>query len=179
MKKIYITLLLISFSFISFSQVDYYEQPDNIETDTNSLFERKFLYGGNMGLNFGSYTKISASPKIAYPVFTWTSIGAGGDFIYYSFGGFKAFMYGANTFADFFVLKAFTLHFEYAMLNVETFKYYPNKIDRKWNTAKYVGAGYRQMLSDKAYVTYLFLWDFNYSDITPFANPTYRFTFYF
>lgn len=176
MKKIILTLVFTTISLVGFSQIDYYEQPDN-KLDTSVLF-RKYLYGLDFGFTLGAPTKIMLSPKIAYPVLPWFTVGSGADGLYYSYAGFSAFMYGGNIFTDFFAFRIINFHLEMSKMNVETFAN-PNTTDRQWNTAMYVGGGYRQMISDKAYISYLVLWDFNYSDITPYSNPTFRFTFYF
>ncbi|MBN2892722.1 MAG: hypothetical protein JXL97_12715 [Bacteroidales bacterium] len=177
MKKIAVILFFLCITTITFAQIDYYEQPEN-KPDSSVLF-RKFLYGGNFSFTFGTITRIMFSPQIAYPVTTWFTVGAGADALYYGYGSFKTFMYGGNIFSEFFAMKFLAFHFEASRLNVETFRYYPYAYDREWNTALYAGLGYRQMIGQKAYVNYLILWDFNYSDISPYANPTFRFTFYF
>lgn len=177
MKKTALIILFLFISIISFSQIDYYEHPEN-KPDTSVLF-RKFVYGGSLGIGFGNYTRIAFSPKIAYPITNWFTAGVGADFLYYNTNTFKSFMYGVNGFVELTAFNFLTAHAEYALLNVESFSYYLSNYNQPWNTAIYVGGGYKQRISDRSYITYLILWDLNYSGLTPYPNPDFRFTFYF
>ncbi len=179
MKKILLIICLLGFSIVGFSQIDYYEQPDNKETKVEKpKHQRKFLIGGNVGLSFGTYTRLLVAPKIAYPI-KWFTIGAGLDGLYYRLKGYRAYMYGGNIFSEITFLNFLVAHVEVLEMNVETFRYFPNKNDRAWNTGFYVGLGYKQRFSERAYVNYIIMWDLNYTDYSPYSNPIFRFTFYF
>jgi len=177
MKKIvFVFFLIVSFSSL-YAQIDFYEHPDN-KPDTSILY-RKFLYGGDFSFGIGYSTRIYLSPKIAYPVTNFFTVGVGADGMFYSEGGFKTFLYGANAFSEIYIMKFLTVHFEYAKYNVEDLTNYPYSTRRIWIEAYYLGGGYRQMISERAYMCYLLLWDFNYSEYSYFSNPVFRLTFYF
>ncbi len=174
MRKIILMLLFFSLTIFSYSQIDYYENPQGTK-DTTKL-ERKMNYGFDLGLNFGYITYVGTSIQLAYPVTSYNSVGVGFNFTYYKTRGYASnIIYGAGIFDEFYILKMFIIHSEFQEINQTDFL----NSSRMWNHAIYLGPGYKQSMGKKAYATYLVLWDFNYNDKSVYSNPLFRISFYF
>lgn len=175
MKKLLLTFLFFGFTIISFSQIDYFENPDS-KKDTTVQFERKLNYGFDFGLSFGYVTYISTSLQIAYPVYSWNSVGLGTSVTYYQTRGYTGnLILGGSVFDETYIFKIFIIHAELQIINQTDFI----NNSRMWNYGIYLGPGYKQKIGQKSYVTYLALWDFNYNDNSVFSNPLFRVSFYF
>jgi hypothetical protein len=137
-KKILSILFVFCFSF-SFSQT--------IAKNTPKEFWKQVQFGGGFGLNFGTgYTEITLAPSAIYPLNEYVSIGAGllGSFThskhYYTTG-----VYGVNAISLFNPIEKVQLSLEVEQARVNTqLQMIPNPVTKNyWNTALYVGAGYR------------------------------------
>jgi hypothetical protein len=172
MKQTYLLILFFLLNNFVFSQIEYFEQPDN-KTDTAK--ERNFFYGINLNLTFGTFTYISLSPKIAVPITNYNTLGISANTMFIKFGNYKEFLYGGAIFDQFYFFKSIILHSEFNMLNA--YDFLNNK--RIWTKSIYLGSGYKQKLGKHSYVTYLILWDLLYDENKIFRNPTFRISFYF
>ncbi|MBN2664499.1 MAG: hypothetical protein JXR68_12685 [Bacteroidales bacterium] len=176
MKSLIIFIILTGSVTSIFSQIDFYEHPDTTANyNTDNLY--KPLYGGDFSLQLGTFTNISLSPKIAFPIGNNAIIGLGGDFIYTSYFKQQNILYGGNVFGQIFPVKFLILHTEAQMLNLPDYSLI-NPV-RIWDLGLYVGGGLKVMLGTKSYMAYLFLVNLNYSASSPFSNPTFRVSFYF
>lgn len=137
--KLLFTLPLLFLFSVSHSQTI-------AENGTNSLWN-KVQFGGGFGLNFGTgYTEITLAPSAIYPINNYVSLGAGllGSFTnskhYYTTG-----VYGVSAISLFNPIEKVQLSLEVEQARVNTqIQMIPNPITKNyWNTALYVGAGYR------------------------------------
>ncbi len=174
MKKFFLLdIILILCVTSAFSQIEYYEHPDNVRDTTKS--GRKYFFGVSAILNFGSITYVELSPKLVYPLTNWYSLGGAFDAVFVNINGFKDFMYGYSIFDQIYIYKFMIFQTEAKILNRTNF--YTN--ERIWNTALYAGIGYKQRLGNHFYATYVLLWDFLYNEWSFYNNPTFRISFYF
>jgi hypothetical protein len=178
MKKLIILLFFVVSSIVTYSQIDFYEHPEK-KKDTTLLFERKLLFGGDFGIGVGDSYWIKAAPQISYPLNNWFAPGMGFEILYYSYGNnYKSIIYGPNAYLQFFALNFLVFQIEGQILNTED--YSSSAITKRiWVPAFYLGLGYKQNLSKKSYVSYVFLWDFLQTSNSVYSNPTYRVRFYF
>lgn len=101
-------------------------------------------FGGTLGLSFGSgFTNIVVAPSIIYDVNQYFSAGAGvqGSYVSYK-NNFESYIYGASIIALVNPIEQIQLSAELEQLRVNT-TYDDNFKDNFWNTALFLGAGYR------------------------------------
>ena len=125
-----------------------------------SEFWKHVQFGGGLGLSFGSnYTNISVAPGAIYNVNEYFSIGLGAQYTYINqkarvLGSnqtlqYTSNLYGGSVIALFNPIRAIQLSAEIEQLRVNTErKIVTNSIvenlnDDFWNTALFLGAGYR------------------------------------
>ncbi len=125
-----------------------------------SDFWQHVQFGGGLGLNFGSnYTNISIAPGAIYNVNEYFAVGLGAQYSYIDQKAYAAKidqrvqytsnLYGGSVVALFNPIQAIQLSAEVEQLRVNTVrKIVTNAIvqninDDFWNTALFVGAGYR------------------------------------
>ena len=101
-------------------------------------------FGGTLGLSFGSgFTNIVVAPSVIYDVNQYFSAGAGVQGSYVSWkNNFESYIYGASIIALVNPIEQIQLSAELEQLRVNT-TYQDNFKDNFWNTALFVGAGYR------------------------------------
>lgn len=179
MKKI---ILLITVFFLTnqniFSQIEYFESQPKPSKDSSFFFPRPQI-GGEFNLTLGTYTILSASPKIAYPVTKFLHFGIGADFIYSKYMNLKDWIWGGNAFVDLYVFRGLFLHGEYQRVSVTNFASSSQPQSRIWVEALYAGIGLKQDISTRFFVQYSLLWDFKQSYNSVYSNPTYRVVIYF
>lgn len=179
MKKILIILFFLTMSITAISQIDYYENPDTSKTMSDRSSDNVYrpLYGGDFSLMFGTITYVSVSPKVVFPIKKFAAAGVGGDYIFSSYRNQKDHIYGGNFFTEFFLWDFIVLHLESQLLNLTDYTQV-NPV-RTWYLGLYAGGGIMQRLGKKGYISTVLLWNFNYSNLSPYANPTLRISFYF
>ena len=157
---------------------------------------RRFFFGGNFGLQFGSITNIEVSPIAGYRIFPWFSVAAGPKYQLYgeNYAGFKfnTHIYGGRTFLRIIVIGDFDefiplgfhgglfAHAEYEALNLER-QYFDltGSEGRFWLNSVLVGGGISQPLSDRASVNIMVLWNLNETANSLYNSPIIRFGFNF
>ncbi len=154
---------------------------------------RRYFFGGNFGLQFGSITNIEVSPIAGYRLFPWFSVAAGPKYQLYgkNYAGFNKFsthIYGGRTFARIMVIgdldKFIPLgfhgglfaHAEYEALSLER-QYFDDSGSegRFWLKSVLVGGGISQPLSERASANIMLLWNLNETANTLYNNPIIRF----
>lgn len=101
-------------------------------------------FGGTLGLSIGSgFTNIVVAPSVIYDVNEYFSAGAGvqGSYVNWK-NNFESYIYGASLIALVNPIEQIQLSAELEQLRVNTI-YEDNFKDNFWNTALFVGAGYR------------------------------------
>jgi outer membrane protein assembly factor BamA len=153
MKKIYVLFLLLTVSYAGVSA----QQADSTMTKkapAKKSEPSRVYYGGNIGLNFGDYFRISVAPMIGYILSPKTSVGAK---IGYEYIEDKRYQnkrtynnYGGSLFFRYRVIPQAYLHAEFAYMSykysVET-QLGEIDSDRQWVPFLLLGAGYVQPVS--------------------------------
>ena len=137
--KLILSVVFVFCFSLSFSQTIAKNNPNE--------FWKQVQFGGGFGLNFGTgYTEITLAPSAIYPVNDYVSLGAG---LLGSFTHFKHYyttgVYGVSAISLFNPIEKVQLSMEVEQARVNTqIQMIPNPITKNyWNTALYVGAGYR------------------------------------
>jgi hypothetical protein len=182
-------LLLIILSFGVFSQNNNSTQQNNNKGSGGELIH-KFFTGGTIGLQFGSYTYINVAPILGYRFNEYLACGVGANYIYYREKYYtdviQTNIYGGNFFTRVYFLKDlipsikdFYLHGEYEALSLETAifdnPYSPSHTTKRyWIGSVFGGAGIRQELGERVFMTLTVLFNFNITPDNPFDPLVYR-----
>ncbi|HSN47647.1 MAG TPA: hypothetical protein VLR29_02700, partial [Flavobacterium sp.] len=122
------------------------QEPTNAPTPQND-FWRKVQFGGGLGLSFGSgYTDITISPSAIYNINSIVAVGTALQFGYISAkNDYTSTIYGASLIGLLNPVPQVQLSVELEEINVNTdYKYVGANVSESfWNTALYLGAGYR------------------------------------
>jgi hypothetical protein len=112
----------------------------------------KVYYGGTVGLNFGSYFRISVTPLVGYKVHPKASIGVKVGYEYIEDKRYDqkltASNYGGSVFTRYLVHPRVYAHAEFAYIS---YKYRISNIEteREWVPFILVGGGYMQPISPR------------------------------
>ncbi|MCK4407285.1 MAG: hypothetical protein KAV44_06390 [Bacteroidales bacterium] len=143
--------------------------------------QNRFIFGGGLGLQFGTITLIDISPMVGYKITERFIAGLGFTYQYYKnssgipvYPVYETNIYGGSVFARYYVFRDFFAHAEYQLLNYEP--YYVNPVDKKRVTvpAYLIGGGYRQWLGPNVSVNILILFNLNETIDSPYRNPIFR-----
>lgn len=118
-------------------------------TQSRSPFWEKVQFGGGLGLSFGSgYTDVSISPSAIYNINRYVATGIGLQASYVSSKGYyDSGIYGVslltyiNPIPE--IQLSINLNESYVNNHYEAYNGYSGYTDNFWNTALFLGAGYR------------------------------------
>lgn len=160
-----------------FAQFEDFEEEN---TEVKKPLNEKIFFGGDFGIQLGTYTFINLSPQIGYNVTNFFAVGVGSNFMYFrdGFQKFQSANYGGAVFTELYPFNFLVLHAETQLMNVADFDNSGNPF-RVWNLALLAGGGYRQKFGENGAVNYLILWDFNQNEYSVYTNPIFRICFYF
>lgn len=143
-KKVSKSILLLLTVFSSCGLLA--QGPTNSPTPQND-FWRKVQFGGGIGLSFGSgYTDITISPSAIYNINSIVAVGTGLQFGFVSAkNDYISTIYGASLIGLLNPVPQVQLSAELEQIRVNTdYQYDGADISESfWNTALYLGAGYR------------------------------------
>ncbi|HSV76755.1 MAG TPA: hypothetical protein VLH37_06960 [Bacteroidales bacterium] len=152
------------------------------EPDVRDLTIReRFFVGGFIGLQFGTQTAINISPIAGFRFTNRLSAGVGGTYQYYNdrfFGrSFTTHVYGYSLFTRFNVIPRAFLQAEFEQLSLQSReeRILDQPGERIWETNWFLGAGYRQPLSENVWFNVMVLYNFNENSQAYFQNPIFRF----
>ena len=109
----------------------------------------KLVYGGNIGMQIGSETRLSFSPEVGYMFTDKLTAGVGISYEYYSskLFDYKTSLYGGKLFGRYLVLKNVFAQAEYEALSLETeffdVQNFHAGTDRFLVNSIFIGGGYR------------------------------------
>ncbi|SMO47678.1 hypothetical protein [Solitalea koreensis] len=171
MKKLFVIIIAVFSSLSSLAQED-----STLVNEDKPPRESKIFYGGNIGLQFGTYTFIDLSPMVGYKVVPHLGIGVGITYQYLSNRGYGYSNYGARTFANYNVWKPIILQAEYEYLSVQS-SAFANKVtvsSRRALNNVYLGGGLRQRVGPRSALDILLLYNVNEVSNSPYQNPLLR-----
>ena len=147
MKKNQISIVFKSFFVILVALFSNFAvaQQQNYVIDNSSNFWDKVQFGGGLGLGIGSgYTDISVMPSAIYNVNEIVAVGVGLQFGYLdSKNQYSSFIYGGSLVGLVNPIPQIQLSAELEQVRVNTDYDKINYSENYWNTALYLGAGYR------------------------------------
>lgn len=166
-KKYTLLILNLFISIISMGQQN--------KTEENLSWKEKFFWGGNLGLQFGTYTYVEAAPLAGFhlkPNLDWA---AGFTYIYSknSITNYSNQLYGANTYLQFTLIQPVVIHAQAEIINSDYFDLNGNAY-RDWFEAFLIGGGIKQQIGTNSYSFLLVLWNMNNSYYSPYQNPVIK-----
>lgn len=189
--KTFITITLLAFSIIAFSQTDTskaYVDTTKAASATNNKqtnktpFIKKIYFGGEFGVSFGTYTTITISPLLGYRIspklytgiqfhYTWAKHTIN------TITGDKSYNYnnyGISTFLRWYMIKNLYIHIEPEFMNYQqTFLDSKGNLvstERYWVPYVWAGAGLRKMISRRSWVSAHVLFDLVNDPDSPYKN---------
>lgn len=151
MRKIHLSVVFKSFFVILiclFSNLTNAQDQNNVIDNTDDFWD-KVQFGGGLGLGIGSgYTDISVMPSAIYNVNEIVAVGMGLQFGYLSSKNYyNSYVYGGSVITLVNPIPEIQLSAELEQVRVNTdYKANNNRpsfSDNYWNTALFLGAGYR------------------------------------
>jgi len=195
------SLLIIAFATLSltlFSQVEESVQPGGQKKGKEKPpFSQRLIFGGDIGLSFGTITYIKIAPIVGYRITDRLSAGLGPIYIYekYKYYNLESSTYGGKVVTSFTVLKGrdnggvfplgnIVFYAENEVVNVEPLYYDPYTVyyffgERVWIDNLLLGGGLSQSLGGRFGISIYILWDVTQNEFSPYSNPILKFGFYF
>ena len=182
-----LTILTICILFATISVIS----GQKVKEKTPPLRERMF-FGGNLGLQFGTYTNIHVTPIVGLWVMPRIAVGAGPNFTYYKDPFFKTIMYGGNAYVEFVPIRDINnalqiglhmgifLHLEDELLSLESAVWDPQNPNNRFSVNTVLGGfGISQQLGTRSSLNLMFLWTLTNSGYSLYNNPEIRLSFNF
>jgi hypothetical protein len=188
------SLLIISLAFSALSvsaQIEESVVPEKQKTEGKPRISEKLVFGGEIGLSFGSITYIKIAPIVGYRLTDRLLAGLGPIYIYekYKYYNYENSMYGGKIFTSFTIIKGsdkggilgignIQLHVENEVLNVEK---YDVLNERLWIDNLLLGGGLYQPIGGRAGISVYVLFDVTQNKYSPYYsnNPVFKFGFNF
>jgi hypothetical protein len=189
---------VIVFSLFAASLVAQVEEPVPAEKKDKGKKEKmapseRIVFGGDLGLSFGSITYIKLAPVVGYRVLPRLTLGLGPIYIFekYKNLGFETSTYGGKAVASFTVLRGsdlgerfalgdIMLHVENEVVSVENYNdsRYTYQ-ERLWIDNFLVGGGISQALGNRLAISIFVLWDITQNKNSPYyyTSPIIKFGF--
>ncbi len=181
--KSLLTYMMLSITITLFSQ-------ENREPKVP--FSERIVFGGGLGLQFGTLTFIDISPVIGYRLTPKLETGIGLTYKYYRYKDFyqdqttgqkfdlKSHMYGGSVYSRYHILENIFAHVEFERLrySFEDITNVGGQIVRNpthtYINSLFVGGGLRQRITANSYFFILALWNLTEQEYTPYNNPVLR-----
>jgi len=136
-----------------------------------------------LGLQFGNVTLVDISPLIGYKIYPRIGIGISPTYKYYAYkydyGTYsvdeKSNVFGGSIFGRVIIYQNIFGHaeYEYLFYKIKDQQYASQTISKDFQSVL-VGAGYREAISENAYMYLLVLWNLNETIDSPYNNPVIR-----
>jgi len=155
-------------------------------------FTDRLVFGGGLGLQFGTVTFIDVSPVVGYRITEKLEAGIGLTYKYYRYNDFyvdlstgqkydlKSNMIGGSVYSRYFILQNLFAHVEFERLkyNFEDFYSSGGQITREprhdYINSLFVGGGLKQPVFRNGYLFIMALWNLTEEPNTPYNNPVIR-----
>ncbi len=176
MKKLILFIYLIALTSVITSQEVQTQSQAPIQVDEpaseKAPFKSKLYTGGNFGLTFGTYTNIMIAPLLGIkwsPKFS-TELGVEYNYTKDNRYDTEFSQYGGRVNAQYFVIPQLFAQAEFAGLSMEHYNPIINKNERNLVPFLYLGAGYRQYISKRSFVSFRIMFDVLNDENSPYSR---------
>ncbi|MBN1596944.1 MAG: hypothetical protein JW894_01510 [Bacteroidales bacterium] len=194
--KYILFLVLCAITTNLLAQYDYPgEEKEYKKRERGKYYNSNFVFGGNLGLSFGTITYVELSPFVGYYIIPRLLVGLGPRYTYYKNGGLVTNRYGGMVFTQFTVFKnlkesiGINLGDIFIYTENETLSLEPIYVDRvaniawkgerKWYNTTLVGGGMRIPLGERGGISIFVLFDVIQNPEHHYENPVIRLWFDF
>lgn len=174
-KSLLLVFLLLLSSAIVFAQDTIVEKPERIQKEKKQKkpIGENLYFGGNLGLTFGSYTRVALYPLVGYKI---TPKFSGGVKVLYEYikdnryaSSYEYSNYGGSLFTRYRLFSQLYLHAEYAMINYQLWNFNGEQY-RDWVPFLYLGGGYSQQIGGGAWLNMQILFDVLQDSRSPYQQ---------
>jgi hypothetical protein len=158
--------------------------PDTATTPTprqREKFSKRLFGGGDLGLQFGTFTLINVAPVIGYRLNDDLGLGLGPIYTYVKDKSwqpdYETSMYGGRLFGQYRFLENFLAYSEYQVLNAEVRDDFTYKLVRRNIPSLFVGGGYIAPIGRNSSFMIMGLWDLIEDPYSYYQNPVIRLGF--
>jgi hypothetical protein len=155
-------------------------------------FSDKLVYGGSLGLQFGTLTLIDLSPVVGYRLTERLETGIGFTYKYYRYKDYwydnttgqgydlKSNITGGSIYVRYHFLENVFAHAEFEQLHYRFTDYYNTgagiQSDKRAAniSSVFIGGGYKQRISQGSYFFIMGLWNLTEDSMSPYSNPVLR-----
>jgi len=155
--------------------------------------KERLFFGGNFGLQFGTYTDIQVSPVVGIWLLPRLAVAVGPDYRYYRYGDIRTNIYGGKAYTEFVLIQNlnsiipiggntgifFHLEDEILSLESEDWKNPPYLTGRFSVNTLLAGGGISQQLGMRSSMNFMVLWALNESIYDIYSIPEIRISFIF
>ena len=172
----WVSIFFINFFIFLSTILSLHAQIDSLKTKRIKGISNNIYFGGGLGLQFGSYTLLQASPLIGYKLTNKLSIGLQFSYAYIhdKINKYETSLYGGSFFSRYIISNLFFLHSEYDILNLEVYKPPLYSKERINVDAILIGGGLSQPVGTSSSINIIFLWDILENRYYPYKNPILR-----
>jgi hypothetical protein len=196
-KRLSITIACTLVSLGLFSQVEEPVPGREGKEKEKMSFGQRLVFGGDIGLSFGTITYINLAPIVGYRLTSRLTAGLGPIYIYERYKNYnlETSTYGGKVLASFTILRSsdinlnmgmsnIVFHTENEVINVEPLFFNPNTYEyffgnRVWIDNLLIGGGLTQQISGRFGISVFILWDVTNNKYSPYSNPIFKFGFSF
>lgn len=148
--------------------------------DESSDLKDRIYFGGNFGLQFGTFTHIEASPIVGYMINDKLSAGAGVIYQYFrrkgnsQVGDYETNIYGGKFFGRYNFSGQLFGYTEFENINLDVIFNTPrgNELGRAWVPAYFIGGGYFQPIGNRSGFTVMALYNLLHNPArSPYGSP--------
>lgn len=182
----------ICFTFLFLAIITSSMAQDNKPEEMSPRFTDRLIFGGSLGLQFGTLTLIDISPVVGYRITPKLEAGLGATYKYYKYKDFyfdqttgqkfdlKSNIFGGSVYTRYHILENIFLHGEFERLRYDYDDiYYSGGTFMRNATHTYinsllVGGGLRQRIANNSYFYVLALWNLTEDAMSPYSNPIIR-----
>jgi hypothetical protein len=148
----------------------------DIDPEENPPLKERLYFGGNLGLQVGTVTRIDVSPLAGVMITPKFSSGVGATYQYYDdnrFQGSTGSSYGGRVFARYNVLPNIFAYSELESINWNAYNYSNDRFQRTWTDAFFLGAGYFAPFGPRGGANFTFLYNLMHDNRNSFYSEPY------
>lgn len=171
-------LLILPLSVLAQDTIPYDSSFTPPPTRSRPKFSSRLFGGGDLGLQFGTFTVINLAPVIGYKATEKLGIGVGPIYTYvndktYS-PAYETSMFGGRVFGQYKATENILLYSEYQVVNAEVLDDFTYKPIRRDIPVWFVGGGYVSPIGRNSAFMLMVLFDLIEDPYSYYQNPTFR-----
>lgn len=177
MKKI-LTAVFISLISLHLQAQDSGAIPDNAGQPPRPKFSSRLFGGGDLALQFGTYTLVNVAPLVGYKLTDKLGAGVGPIFSYVKDNTYKpayeSSAYGGRLFGQYAVTTNILAYSEYQVVNTDVIDDFTYQIVRRSIPFWFAGGAYVAPMGQRSGLMIMVLFDLMDDPYSYYSNPVFR-----